>query len=71
LEQAPVNEITRRTAAHALVDLLPSCSCLRQDEQIYNGVLQSIKHAIERVPAYHLRCLPDADAARLCHATIA
>ncbi|MDR0977237.1 MAG: hypothetical protein LBL78_05750, partial [Prevotellaceae bacterium] len=66
LEQAPENEITRRTAAYALADLLPSCSCLREEPQIYHGVMESAKHLAAHIPTYHLRCLPDAAAALLC-----
>lgn len=66
LEQAPANEITRLPAVHAFAAVLPSCSCLKQQEAVYRGVLSAVTKLATVVPVYHLKCLPDAEAARLC-----
>ena len=70
LEQAPQNEIKREGAAHAFADLLPSCSCLKQDREIYGGVRQAITELIFTAPVFHLKCLPNQEAAEYCCRTV-
>lgn len=70
LEQAPANEITRLPAVHAFAAVLPSCSCLKQHEAVYRGVLSAVTQLATVVSVYHLKCLPDAEAARLCCRTV-
>lgn len=70
LEQAPRNHIARLTDSHAFAALLPSCSCLKQDERIYRGVIDTVTRVVTRVPVFHLQCLPDEAAARLCQQTV-
>lgn len=71
LEQAPENSIERLKSVHALASVMPSCSNLKPDPQVLGGVMGSLNRLIRRVPVYRLRCLPDEEAARLCHMTIA
>lgn len=71
LNQAPCNSISRQNVAHAFATLLPSCSCLKQDQSIYNGVTQTMCDIIEQTPIYRLDCLPDRAAAELCYRTTA
>ncbi|MDR1003581.1 MAG: hypothetical protein LBL97_01015 [Prevotellaceae bacterium] len=70
LEQAPVNAIRREGAARAFASLLPSCSCLHQDQGVSAGVVSTVKRIAAQTPVYHLQCLPDADAVFLAHQTI-
>lgn len=70
LEQAPANDISRLTATYAFAALLPSCSCLKQDEAIYKGIIDTVTHIATRIPVCHLKCLPDEAAARLSMQTI-
>lgn len=66
LEQAQENSINRLTSAYAFAALLPSCSCLKQDSVIYNGIIDTVTDIATRIPIYNLRCLPDEAAALLC-----
>lgn len=70
LEQAPENRIVRETAVHAFADLLPSCSCLKRDQRIYRGVIDTVTSLSRLSHVYLLRCLPDSEAAQLCCETI-
>lgn len=65
LHQAPENKITRERPARAFASLLPSCSCLRQDEQQYNHICNTITDIASNIPVYDLECRPDEEAARM------
>lgn len=70
LEQAPRNEIRREGPARAFASLLPSCSSLREAEELNNGVIDTVKLLAAHLPAYHLKCLPDSEAVMLSFNTI-
>ncbi|MCF0183253.1 MAG: hypothetical protein HUK01_02835 [Bacteroidaceae bacterium] len=70
LEQAPENEIRRVEVLEALSVLITSVSNMRWDKRVNNAILATIGVMIGDVPIFHLRCLPDADAARLSFSTI-
>lgn len=67
LKQAPQNSIERLTGVKAFATLLPSCSCLKQDEGIYNGIVATAYDVIAQIPVFQLQCLPNKEAAELCH----
>lgn len=70
LEQAPQNEIRREGAARAFASLLPSCSSLKEAEELNNGVIETVKFLAAHTPVYHLKCLPNPAAAELCFNTL-
>lgn len=70
LEQAPENEIKRNSAVHAFAALLPSCSCLKQDKEIYNGIVSTVTEAATLAEVFHLRCLPDKAAVEVCREAV-
>ena len=70
LEQAPQNEIEQERAAHAFATLLPSCSCLKQNKEIYNAIVTTVTELATLAPVYHLKCLPDREATELCRKTV-
>ncbi len=67
LQQAPLNKITHVTGIMAYAALLPSCSCMKWNHEMANAIHSTISKVIERVPMYSLECLPDNEAAILCH----
>lgn len=71
LEQAPANNIDKVKFARAFATLIPSCSCLRQDEGQYIHICNTVISITSKVPVFKLECRPDGDAAELCHSTIA
>lgn len=70
LEQAPHNEIKKEGTVRAFAALLPSCSCLKQDKEIYGGIVSTVTDLASLTSTYHLKCLPDAEAAKLCRQTV-
>lgn len=70
LAQAPQNAIERLPGTRAFAALFPSCSCLRQDMDIYRGIIDTVTHVAMHIPICNLRCLPDEAAARLCMQTV-
>ena len=70
LEQAPYNKISRESVVVALSSLLCSCSVMIWDRSSYDCIMRTIEQVITRCGVWHLECLPDEDAARLCHDTI-
>ena len=70
LSQAPFNRISRFAPLHAFASLMPACSCMRWDSNSVSYLHKTVEKVIAKVPGYHLECLPDADAARVCHDTV-
>ena len=71
LSQAPYNKITRLNGIGAYAAILPSISGKRWDTKIADGLHETENTLAGNIPVWHLDCLPDADAARLCKETIA
>lgn len=71
LTQAPYNKIQQLTPLKAYAALHPSCPPeFAYDEELYNGISQTLDNLLRCVPIYHLACLPDRAAAQLSHDTI-
>lgn len=70
LEQAPQNQIERESTVRAFAALLPSCSCLKQDKEVYGGVVETVTALASLTPVYHLKCLPDREAAEVCRKAV-
>lgn len=71
LRQASHNRITSLSGIKAYAALLPSCSCMRWDHRMAEAVHSTISRVIAAVPVFSLECLPDREAARLCHEGLA
>ena len=67
LSQAPYNKIVRLAPLQAFASLMPACSCKRWDNEAMSSLHKSVEKTITIVPCYHLECLPDEDAARVCY----
>ena len=71
LSQAPHNVIRRLTTIAAIGALLPSCPpAFAHDDELQDVICNTLGEMLRRVPAYHLECLPNAEAAQLSHKTI-
>lgn len=71
LDQAPYNEIKRLKGVRAYAAVVPSISGKRWDKQLAEGLHETENLLAQIVPVWHLDCLPDEAAARLCCNTCA
>ncbi len=67
LSQAPYNRIYRLMGIQAYAALVPSISGKRWDAAIADGLHQTENALAMTVPMWHLECLPDEEAAHVCH----
>ena len=70
LEQKPYNKIEPQKTLQALGGLLISCATMIWDKKIHDSICNTLSAIIRLVPFYHLECLPDDAAAKLCKATV-
>lgn len=71
LSQAPENEITKLSVISAYGSLQPSMPpSFAHDEALFDRVNSLLSELLRRVPTYHLRCLPNREAAELARDTI-
>ena len=66
LSQAPYNKITRLAPLMAYAALVPSISGKRWDRQVAEGLHETENLLAGHVDVWHLECLPDEEAARVC-----
>ena len=70
LSQAPYNMIERLNGIYAYAALMESISGKRWDERIADGLHQTENALASSIPVWHLECLPNEEAAKLCNETI-
>jgi hypothetical protein len=70
LSQAPQNRIERLPTVQAYASVMASCSGFRPIRSLADAQHETLSQIAQQVPCYHLECLPDAAAARLCQETV-
>ena len=70
LKQWPENVIHRPGVLESCSYLLPSISTMKWDKRVYSSHADTVSDIIRTTPIYHLSCLPDEGAARLCFKTV-
>ena len=71
LSQAPENIIKRLSTIAAIGAVLPSTPPqFAHDGMLQDSICSTLGELLRRVPAYHLACLPDAEAAQLSYKTM-
>ena len=70
IERAKENRMERLPVVKAFASLLPACSSMKWDTTIYHHLCDIVTRLIERVPIYTIYCLPNDEAALLCHHTL-
>ena len=70
LSQAPYNKIQRLSPLAAYAALVPSISGKRWDKLVAEGLHQTEEMMVGEVAIWHLECLPDEAAARVCSESI-
>ena len=71
IDRALANSVERLHPIEAFASLLPACSSMKWDSEIYNNICDTVTHIIEKIGIYTLHCLPNKEAAEVCHQTIA
>lgn len=71
LSQAPYNKIVRLKGVQAYAALVTSISGKRWDKSVADGLHATENALAKNVPVWHLECLPDEAAARLCCESVA
>lgn len=66
LKQAPYNKFEIRKNKDALLALLPSCSAIRWNKNLYSTLVNILIDIISYTTISELECLPDEEAAQLC-----
>ncbi len=66
LQQSPYNRIGRLSGIASYAALLPSCSCMKWDQDMADDIHDSVCKVISEIPIYRLECLADKNAANLC-----
>lgn len=70
IERAKQNSIEPLSPILAFASLLQACSTMTWDRTIYRNQCDTLTKIIETTPIYTLYCLPNAEAAQICKATI-
>ena len=71
LQQKPENSIELLSMAQAFAALKPSCSTAPWDYTVHDGICNTLTTLLQQVNTYTLGCLPNKEAALLCHQAIA
>ena len=66
LSQAPYNKILRLRGVMAYAAIVPAISGKRWEKCVADGLHYTENALASNVPVWHLECLPDEDAARVC-----
>ena len=70
IRQYPENRIKRLGLMESYASILSSSSGFRAVPSMADGLHETIAALVGVVPCYVLDCLPDGDAARVCHAEV-
>lgn len=70
LSQAPENKIQTISLPQAYAYMLSSASGLKMEQTMADNMFETIKHIITHTPCYHLACLPNEEAAKVCWAGV-
>ncbi len=70
LEQAAENRFRLQEDVDSFVTILPGCSGIRTDERLNNALCDTLAQVAGMVRVGVLECLPDTEAAILCHESL-
>ena len=66
LEQAPKNEVQKIAGIKAYANVIASAASIRWRKDIMDALSKTAEAVVTLSPCWHLKCLPDADAALTC-----
>ncbi len=68
--RAPHNKAVRLKPLQSYASLKPSCSAMRWDKKSTDDLHLTLQKVISVVPCWHMECLPNPDAARVCRESV-
>ena len=71
IDRAETNWVETLKPIEAFTSLLPSCSSMKWDKDIFNNICNTITRLVETQHICILHCLPNKEAAIVCHQAIA
>lgn len=70
IDRAKINSVDRLSPVESFASVLPSCSSMKWDKDIFNNICNVVSRIIEKVSIYTLHCTPEKEAAEICNKTI-
>ena len=70
IDRAKTNWVEPLSPLQALTILLPACSSMKWDERLHGHICDTMAKIIGNTCIYTLHCLPNEEAAKVCHQTI-
>lgn len=71
IDRASENSVEKLPPVQAFASILPSCSSMKWDGDIFNSICDTVTQIVETTGIYILHCLPNREAAEVCHQMIA
>lgn len=69
--RAPKNSVVPMKPMQAFAKVLPACSTMRWDKEVFGNTCDTLSNLIEATPHFYtINCLPDKDAAETCYNAI-
>jgi len=66
IDRAATNSVEQLHTVQAFASLLPACSSMKWDHDVYNAVCDTVTRLVETAGIYTLHCRPDREAALVC-----
>ena len=70
IDRAKINSVDKLSPVESFASVLPSCSSMKWDKDIFNNICNVVSRIIEKVSIYTLHCTPEKEAAEICNKTI-
>lgn len=70
IERDHTNHIEKLGTVTAFASVLPSCSTMKWDSDIFNAICNSVTKLVETSKIYTLHCLPNKESAIICYKEI-
>ena len=70
IDRAPANSIDKLSPIEAFASVLPSCSSMKWDKDVFDHVCNTVTKLVETTGIYTLHCLPNKESAEICAARI-
>ena len=70
IRQSPENRATRLNLIEAYASVYSSCSGLKAERQIADGLHATLEQVVTTVPCFVLDCRPDHEAAEVCYEAV-